>query len=95
MKLFIVNDFDRPDERHIAEQRPDGKFYYVHPDLRDIKDYWGMTPDRPTPLEDFGIRTISRLGVLTGALTDRSIATYRDGRPRKWQGSSPFSFPLA
>ncbi len=54
--FFIVNDFDRPDEERIAGKGKDGKFYYIHPSLRDVKLYHDMTPTNPTPLEDFGIR---------------------------------------
>lgn len=72
--FFIVNDFDRPDEERIAERREDGKFYYIHPNLRNIKRYRGMTPTNPTPLEDFGIWMEIRDGKFRGKLVDPSQA---------------------
>jgi hypothetical protein len=92
--FFIVNDFDRPDEERIAGKGPDGKFYYIHPSLRDVKLYHGMTPTNPTPLEDFGIRWMVDAGKFVGMLIDECRAAYRDGRPRKWQGVERFSFSI-
>jgi len=90
--FFIVNDFDRPDEERIAQQRADGKFYYIHPTLRKVKRYWGMTPENPTPLESFGISIALIGGEFRGCHNNESTATYRDGRPRRWQGEGLFSF---
>ena len=92
--FFIVNVYDRPDEKGIAERRANGYLYYVHPSLRDEKKYWAMNPDNPTPLEDFGIRWTIESGQFRGNLVDQSRATYGDGRTRKWQGDDEFSFPL-
>lgn len=91
--FYIVNCFDRPEERLLAEKRSDGKFYYIHPDMRDDKQYWGMNPDNPTAVEAFGLMVDVKAGVLVGA-SDGSLvsAVYEDGRPRKWQGSTFFSF---
>lgn len=93
-KYFIVNDFDKPCERFVAEKRADGKYYYVHPDLCDIKVYHGMTPDDPTPLDDFGIEWTVDDGQLFGTLTRKPTATYHDGRTRYWQDQSSFHFKL-
>jgi hypothetical protein len=90
--LFIVNRYDRPSEEHIAERRPNGYLYYVHPKLRDNQQYWAMNPDAPIPLEDFGIRVRIEGGKLHGKLVDPSRATYLDGRLRRWQGRDEFSF---
>ena len=90
--FFIVNDFDRPDEERIAQRRADGKFYYIHPTLREVKRYWGMTPANPTPLESFGISIALIDGKFRGCHDTESTATYRDGRHRRWQGEHLFSF---
>jgi hypothetical protein len=90
--FFIVNVHDRPSAKHIAERRADGKFYYVHPALRNEKRYWGMNPEKPTPLEDFGIRWLIEEGRFHGKRIDPSRATYYDGRLRKWQDDDEFSF---
>lgn len=94
MKLYIANTFDRPDERHIAEKRLDGRFYYIHPTLCDEPVYWGMTPNNPTPLEEFGIDVAVDDGILEGRLVRESEATYDTGEERRWQGGSPFSFKV-
>lgn len=92
--FFIVNTTDRPSEYFLAERRADGKFYYVHPQLRHLKEYWGMTPTDPTPVEAFGLLVDVKAGILVGAVDDSVTvgATYADGRPRRWQGSRVFSF---
>ena len=92
--FFVVNTYDRPSEEHIAQKRADGKFYYVHPRLKNVKLYWGMTPENPTPIEAFGLRIALMDGMLYGATDPRlpKTAAYSDGRPRKWQGAKSFEF---
>jgi hypothetical protein len=88
-KFYIVNEFDRPSEKLIAEKREDGKFYYIHPDL---KSWPGMSPTDPTPLSAFGVVFTITNGEICGDACRETSATYKDGRPRKWQGSPDFSF---
>lgn len=92
-QLYIVNEFDRPFEYHLAE-KVDGKFYYVHPNFRDDEHFHGMQSDNATPLEDFAVTTVLRNGVIHGSHDDlkASKAAYADGRLRRWQGSRTFSF---
>jgi len=92
--FFIVNTTDRPSEDHLAERRADGKFYYVHPRLKNIKAHWGMTPHAPTPIEAFGLRVMLLHGMLYGESDPQleKTAAYSDGRPRKWQGARSFEF---
>lgn len=89
---FYIIKYDRPHERLIAERRSDGKFYYIHPSLRDDQAYWGMPPSRPTPLSEFGITVDIKGGILRGMRTGHSTAAHVDGRPRRWQGSTHFHF---
>jgi hypothetical protein len=91
-----VNTTDRPSEEHLAERRADGKFYYVHPKLRDVKMHWGMKPINPTPVESFGMMVDVKAGILVGARDETAevTATYSDGRPRRWQGSRMFAFRI-
>ena len=94
-RFYIVNDFDRPEVETIAEKREDGKFYYIHPKLKEEKMYWGMTPhNAATPLEDFGIQVKLKNGVFEGEMTKYlpGKACYGDGKPRKWQGTQYFQF---
>jgi hypothetical protein len=93
-KYFIVNQFDKPCEKSIAEKRDDGKFYYVHPSLCDDKSYHGMTPDNPTPLEKFGIEWTEKDGYLFATLAHKSTAEYPNGKIRLWQDHKNFYFKL-
>ena len=90
MKLYIVNRVDRPDARHVARERG-GKLYYVHPDLRNVKTYHGMSMQDATPLEDFGVLYAVRNGKITAEQLTFSGATYSDGKPRQWQGEKFFT----
>jgi hypothetical protein len=97
--LFIINDADCPEAACIARKSSkNGKFYYIHPKLRAIKDYYGMTPTRPTPIKDFGVRMVIEANPEGGStlkftVDQASTATYRDGKPRRWQGTTSFSIP--
>jgi hypothetical protein len=89
---YIVNEFDRPYERLIAAMGADGKLYYIsRVDDPSLMRFDGMTAERATPLEDFGIRIEEDTpvqGKVTFTLVAESKALYRDGSPRRWQGSS-------
>lgn len=91
LPLFVVNTFDRPDQRHITIRKADGLLYYLHPELEQWK---GMSVTTATPLEDFGVACHVELGILHGIAGGESTATYTDGRPRKWQGAERFSFVM-
>lgn len=91
-RFFIVNHFDRPGPRLIAEKREDGKLYYVHPELRHKKQHWGMTSHDATPVEDFGITLVIDGHLLRGAQNRDSVATYPDGGKRQWEGAGVFEF---
>lgn len=90
-RFFIVNDFDRPSEELIAERRGEF-FYYVHP---EHTKYGKMKSPMATPVEDFGVEIeVSEDGHLSGKLLHRSVATYPDGHPRRWQGRDTFNFQM-
>ena len=91
LPLFIVNDFDRPNPQHITIRMADGLLHYIHPELEKWK---GMDVTTAVPLKDFGITCNEELGILHGMRTHDSTATYRDGRPRQWQGPERFSFVM-
>jgi hypothetical protein len=91
-RFYIVNSCDRPDEKHIAEKRRNGLFYYIHPALRHERRYWKMNPLNPTPVFDFGISIEIENGMIRGSLVSPSVAKYGDDRTRKWQGSDSFTF---
>lgn len=93
-QYFIVNTFDKPFERLIAELRQDGMLYYVHPSMLPEWEGIGLSAAESTPLEAFGLEVEVSEGKLTGRLSVPSTATYEDSRPRRWKGSSEFSFKL-
>lgn len=92
-RFYIVNDFDRPAEKFVAELAEDGNLYYIHPELRVKWSGKGLSAEEAASLEDFGIHTTIKDGMIHGQFLTESIATYRDGKPRKWQGDLRFSFP--
>lgn len=91
--FYIVNSFDRPWPRHIAQAR-DGKLYYIHSDLRDEKQFHGMRMDEAVPIVDFGVTLSIEDRFLVGIQTAPSRAHYSDGRVREWQGNGKFRLPL-
>ena len=91
-RFFIVNDFDRPEPRLIAERASDGKLYYIDPSLRG--KWEGMSHPNPTPLERFGLCLAIEDGCLVGELAFESEATYENGDRRRWQGPATFRVPV-
>lgn len=92
MKLFIVNDADKPCERLIAEER-EGALYYIHPDMQKEWSNRAMSIHEAAPLEHFGIKTSLVDGWIVGILfPKRASAHYPDGKPRNWQGNRVFRF---
>jgi len=95
MKLYIVNQFDRPNEIHLAARHPGtGLLRYVHPDLADRAEFHDMSDKEATPASDFGLVHKVRGGMLLAYLAYPSIAHYRNGDLRHWQGAEKFSFKL-
>jgi hypothetical protein len=96
LPYYIVNEIDRPCERLIAQMQVDGTLNYVNPEMRGKKQYLGMSADDATPVEDFGITlTLHKNGLRGSHDPEKSEATYKDGKERRWQGSREFWFPLA
>ena len=93
MKFYIVNDCDRPDERHITQLMPDGvSIEYIHEGLRD----WGImkSSSKNTPMEDFGFDFVINGLFVTFSKARDSAACYPDGKHRKWQGRDNFILRL-
>lgn len=89
-QFFIVDTFDKPCERHVAQLRA-GQLFYIAPEL---SDHGGMTDIFSTPLEDFGFHLSVENGMLECIQIAPSTAQYDDGKQRKWQGSARFSIKL-
>lgn len=83
--FYIVNSFDRPYERLVTQLR-DGKLYYIHAELRDVKHYKGMDAGGATRVANFGIVLRQTTEGLHGSLEFPTTAKYRNGDPRQWQG---------
>ena len=92
--LYIVDDCDAPCFECIARKAKNGKFYYIHKKLRNVKQFYGMTPTNPAPLKDFGLTMQIKDGCLCFVKAHKSIATYRDGRPRDWQDYHSFNITI-
>ncbi len=89
MIFYIVNDVDRPDDRHVAQFVKDDELEYLHPDLRD----WGRLDleESHATLDEFGFNVVIKEGEATFKKVRESIARYRDGKKRNWQGEYNFT----
>jgi len=99
MKYYIVNEFDRPYERHVAGEY-NGKLYYLSRALEpEMKQYDGMANDRATPMEDFGFSIAENENSVVFNLINSSKVKYKSAKTgeeiiRRWQGMMNFSLPL-
>lgn len=89
--FYIVNDYDCPCKRLLCIM-VGVKLKYIDP---GYQSYDAMDTDEATPLKDFGFQIVS----ITDSLyqcrrTSDGIATYRDGKPRQWQGEEAFDIDL-
>lgn len=93
-KFYIVNDFDKPDERHVAQMTDkDGVAEYLHEDLRDFGPVKVDSAWRAT-LEAFGFEVEILNGIAHFSQVRDSDATYYDDKPRQWQGSKTFTLKV-
>lgn len=90
-RFVIVNEFDRPSERMVAEWIDGIGYCYLN---RELSKYDGMRPSNPTPVQDFGVAAVIKDGVAHFSQIRHSLATYRDGRTRQWQGVEQFTHKL-
>jgi hypothetical protein len=88
LKYFIVNDMDRPNKRCVTVKLKEGYFCYLD---RSFKEYDGMNPNKPTPLEEFGFDIKEEDGAIFFKRVKESTAKYKDGKCRPWQGEDEFS----
>ncbi|MDR2674942.1 MAG: hypothetical protein LBC18_08775 [Opitutaceae bacterium] len=89
-RFYIVNEFDRPDKQFICERAGD-LLYYFSEYLR-LRFPKGFTLERATPVEEFGFDiTAVGKGLFKFEKVRSSTATYRDGKPRQWQGDESFT----
>lgn len=86
--FYIINDMDAPDERHVVINFSGIGRYNLADD--GIKGYQFGHFENATKLQDFGF-TIKEVSNGYYAIQDKeSIAKYKDGEKRRWQGSKEF-----
>jgi hypothetical protein len=97
-RFAIVNTADAPQRRMVCEWIPDiGYCYMMRQQEPHLKDFDGMRPARPTPIESFGFAVEIAGDEAIFTRTNDSSATYEDGKLRPWQDrywKSQFSLPL-
>lgn len=87
IEFYIINDVDCPDSRHVVVAEDGIGRYNL---IGGLVDYQFINFENATKLKDFGIsiKKVSNGWICT---KDRiSIAKYKDGQPRQWQGELEF-----
>lgn len=87
-KYFILNDIDRPYPRLVAQKIGD-RLYYMNKELFPLYKQ-GFEGKEATPVEYFGFKITEVGNRVHFTKTQPSLATYRDKRPREWQGPTEF-----
>lgn len=89
--LYILNDIDKPHEDLVCAVDENARLRYLHERFADEPTH--KPTDEATPLSEFGfqINALSKRYVCRQLTPSR--ATYRDGRPRYWQGAPEFELP--
>lgn len=93
-EFYIVNDIDKPCPRLVAQVIDlKNNMEYLHPEL----NHWDKG-DQPFPLskfstnlKDFGLDIVVSGTTAVFKQIRESVATYKDGRPRQWQGDTEFT----
>jgi hypothetical protein len=95
-RFVILNDYDRPERRLVAQWVPGTGYCYMNRvEEPRLKQYDGVTATRPTNMEDFGFGIVVRGSAVTFGMVGGNIATYADGRGRPWQdNTTSFTLPL-
>jgi len=97
MEFYIVNDFDRPYQKHVCQRmNRKGQLEYISPELRNWHRKNGrmMINDESTLIQKFGFDVEVREGKAKFIKTRQSVAKYRDGKRREWQGEYEFSLEV-
>lgn len=97
-RFVIVNDCDAPIRTNVAELVEGKGYCYMARSINKmLKQFDGMMPRQPTPIEEFGF-TAEIIGSMAHfRKTHECRATYPDGKPRRWQDASnshEFMLPL-
>lgn len=85
-RFVIINDSDAPSRRNVAQWVDGvGYCYMARDEYPNLKEFDGMQPLNPTPIEDFGFAILPRMDEVAFVRAGESVATYEDGKPRAWQ----------
>ena len=84
-KYCIINEYDQPCPRHIAQLIGDTYTYME----RSLSHFNKLKPERPTNVEDFGFLILEdeEANTVTFTKVEESKATYKNGEIRDWQHS--------
>lgn len=85
---YIVNTSDRPYPRHVCQQIGD-RIYYMEPELFP-RFQEGFSLQGATSLLEFGFDWVELGGRVLFAQLRPSVAQYKEGSPRYWQGEKEF-----
>lgn len=88
-KLLILNIIERPCMHLVCREMPSGKVIYVNKILRRAYPNIKKSSGHAT-LEDFGFTY--DVFEQKYKLTKQSRVKYSDGKPRKWQGKTEFTY---
>lgn len=99
-RFVIINETDAPCTRNLAEWIEGVGYCYMYRAVdKYMKEFDGMTPTSPTPIEKFGfnVEIWNNFAVFTRIA--ESLASYSDGVNRKWQDpkgkiGTSFQIPL-
>lgn len=95
--LYIINNTDCPDEKHLVYELPDGSGKYLSKRLRSEEYHFSKEQMAfATSLDTFGFTmSISdTTGKINCVQTRRSKAKYTDGKFRPWQGREFFAISI-
>ncbi len=92
-RFYIVNDVDRPYESHVVEKISGNMGVYIHPTLCNWNKKHGNFTINPecTDVRDFGFSIKANKDKVIFERVGPSIATYKDGKKREWQGLDYFT----
>jgi len=91
MNFFIINDFDKPYEKLVMVKDGD-LLRYIHPENKSCSPV--NICKESTDLKEFGFDIFVVDGIARFVQSRPSTATYRDGKPRSWQGAKEFEIIL-
>lgn len=87
--MFFISPFDACCERCVLQLYSNKKATYLHSSLRDYKGKVSIL-DETNELSEFGFTWKKEGDYFVFNQTNKSVATYSDGEPRKWSGQTSF-----